>query len=232
MSDPTRHPAGPVAVLERLVPGLRLDEGSAAAVRRDAVPVARPDSAVLFDPGAPCHGLLVLESGAVRVSRSAEDGRELLLYRVLPGETCVLTVACLMGHAAYPARGVTEGALRGVLLPAPLFERLLAEAAEFRTFVFGSFTGRVADLLDLAAAVAFERLDRRLAALLAKRVERTGRIEVVATHADLAAEIGSVRERVSRLLEGFESRGWVELGRGRVVVRDPAALRRAAGRAD
>lgn len=183
---------------------------------------------VLFEEGSACGGMLVLESGCVRVSRLAADGRELLLYRVRPGESCVLTTSCLLERSAYPARGLAETDVRGVLVPADLFDRLLQEAPAFRRFVFGSFVQRIAGLLDLAAAVSFERLDQRLASALLAQVESSGRIEWRVTHQELAQEVGSVRERVSRLLEGFESRGLVELGRGRLRVLDKPGLGRVA----
>lgn len=218
-------------LLRTLVPGTRLDEARLAAeVARAGMRLARGAGTVLFDEGADCPGLLLLETGSVRVSRASPDGRELLLYRVRPGETCVLTVSCLLGRGRYPARGVAEDEVRGLLLPAPLFERLLDAEPAFRAFVFRTFSERIGGLLELATAVAFDRLDRRLAAALLARVERSGSIDLAVTHQALADELGSVRERISRLLEGFESAGAVELGRGHVVVRDKEALaRRASG---
>lgn len=200
----------------------------AERVRREAVPVVRAAGSVLFDEGSVCGGMLVLGAGAIRVSRVAREGRELMLYRVRPGESCVLTTSCLLERSTYPARGVAESDVRGLLLPAELFDALLQEAPGFRRFVFGSFVQRISGLLELAASVSFERLDRRLAAALLARVETSGRIELHVTHHELAQELGTVRERVSRLLEGFESGGWVDLGRGRILVRDKAALAAAA----
>lgn len=200
----------------------------AERVRREGMPVARTAGSVLFDEGSACGGMLVLSEGAIRVSRVAPEGRELMLYRVRPGESCVLTTSCLLERSTYPARGVAESDVRGVLLPADLFDALLQDAPGFRRFVFGSFVQRISGLLELAASVSFERLDRRLAAALLERIETSGRIELRTTHQELAQELGTVRERVSRLLEGFESRGWVELGRGRILVRDKAGLEGAA----
>lgn len=228
MSSPPDASAS--ARLGRLVPGC-VAPGSALAVAldRDAVWVTRPAGSVLFDEGSPCAGLLVLMDGAVKVSRVGPEGRELLLYRVTPGETCVLTVSCLLGHTHYPGRGVAEGAVNGVLIPAALFDRLVAESAAFRGFVFHAFSDRVGSLVDLAAAVAFENLDRRLARALLARVTLSGRIALELTHQELADELGTVRERVSRLLEGFAERGIVELGRGRLIVRDRSKLEAQAG---
>lgn len=225
--------ASPRARLERLVPGLGGIAGPLAAdVDAQAAAAGAPAGTVLFDDGSPCAGMLVLESGAVRVARSSPGGRELLLYRVLPGETCVLTLGCLLGASKYPARGVAETDVAGVMLPAAVFERLLAGSPAFRAFVFEAFSARLRGVLELASAVAFERLDRRLAAALFGLVERSGRIELGVTHQQLADELGCAREPVSRLLEGFESRGVLELGRGRVRVLDKAALAALAAARD
>lgn len=215
--------------LARLVPGAGPFAGALARdVDARATAVRRAAGAVVFDVGSPCAGMILLEHGALRVSRLGPEGRELMLYRVRPGETCVLTLSCLIGRSDYPARGVVEEDADGLLVPADLFHRLVAEVEAFRDFAFASFVERIAGLLDLATAVAFERLDRRLAAALLERVESSGRIELAVTHAELATELGTVRERVSRLLEGFAARGAVELGRGRIMVRDKSALRATA----
>ncbi|MEQ1832987.1 MAG: Crp/Fnr family transcriptional regulator [Candidatus Eisenbacteria bacterium] len=225
------HPVPTLALrLARLVPGMGvLDPALARAIEHEAVAVERPAGAVLFDTGSPCSGLLLLEDGLVRVSRVAEDGRELQLYRVEPGETCVLTVSCLLGRADYPARGVADRAVQGVYLPAPLFERLSAASAPFRAFVFQAFSERVTSLVDLAAAVTFGHLDRRLARALLERVRTSGRIVLTVTHTELAAELASARESVSRLLGGLADAGVIEQGRGTVRVLDKPRLEAMAG---
>jgi CRP/FNR family transcriptional regulator len=138
------------------------------------------------------------------------------------GENCIITSSCLLGHADYNARGVTEGATTLVLLPRDVFDEMLGEPA-FRDFVFALFSERMAELMQLVEEVAFRKLDQRLAALLLGK----GRV-VRATHQQLADELGSVREMVSRLLKGFAEQGLVRLGREQVEVLDPAGLRKAA----
>jgi CRP/FNR family transcriptional regulator len=187
--------------------------------------VARvPAGAVLFDDRHACEAFPMLIEGAIRVSKAAPNGRELQLYRVLPGESCIITSSCLLAHAAYNARGVAEADLTLVTLPAAAFSRLVATHEPFREYVFSLFSERLAELMVLVESVAFQRLDQRLAALL------LGKGKVVATtHQALADELGSVREIVSRLLKGFADQGLVILARERVEIRDPAGLRRVAG---
>lgn len=181
-----------------------------------------PDGAVLFDEHQPCEGFPFVLDGAIRVTKHAPNGRELPLYRVTAGETCILSSSCLLGHTPYNARGVSEGPVRLMALPATRFDALLAEPP-FRDFVFRLFAERIAGLMQLVEEVAFRRLDQRLAAVLLGK----GRVLRV-THQQLADELGSVREIVSRLLGGFADQGLVRLGREQVELLDPARLREIA----
>lgn len=181
-----------------------------------------PSATVIFDERQPCQGFPFVLSGAVRVVKAAANGRELPLYRVLPGESCILTSSCLLGHRDYTARGVTEGETTLGLLPAPLFAELLEQPA-FRDFVFSLFAERMAELMELVEEVAFRKLDQRLAGLLLGHGQT-----LHITHQGLADQLGSVREMVSRLLKGFAEQGLVRLGREQIEILDPAGLRRLA----
>ena len=181
-----------------------------------------PAGTVLFDELQPCRGFPFVLAGSIRVVKAAANGRELPLYRVSPGESCIITSSCLLGHVNYNARGTAEVETTLGLLPPALFETLLGERL-FRDFIFQLFAERMADLMQLVEEVAFKKLDQRLAGLLLGK----GRT-VHATHQQLADELGSVREIVSRLLKGFAEQGLVRLGREQVELLDPAGLRRVA----
>lgn len=176
-----------------------------------------------FRAGAACESYLFVLDGRVRVQMVAESGREIVLYRVGAGETCVLTTACLMSGNAYPADALAETEVDGVVLPSATFHDLLGRSAGFRRFVFDAFALRIARLMAVIDEVVFRRLDVRLAGLLVARCDACGHL--AATHQDLAVELGSAREVVSRLLKEFERRGWVELARTSIRVTAPAALR-------
>jgi len=204
-------------VLAALPPALR-DE----TLSQQALHLALPEGQRLFDEGAPCQGFPMVLSGEVRVARGSAGGRSLELYRVGPGELCVASTSCLFGQRALVAHGSTAAATELVVLAPPAFERWTA-VEPFRRFVFGVFADRLADLMALTEAVAFQRLDQRLAAAL------LGRGAVLhGTHQALADELGTVREIVTRLLRRFERAGWVAVGRERVDIRDAAALRALA----
>lgn len=165
-------------------------------------------------------------SGTICVTRVGENGREIVLYRVASGDTCLLTTSCLIAGERYPAEGFAETDVRAVALADDLFNEALAISAEFRAFVFASFGVRLTALLLLVDAVTFGRADARLARYLVESVSASGEVSV--THRQLAAELGTAREVVSRLLKAFERRGYVRLARGRIVITDDAGLRSLA----
>lgn len=190
----------------------------------NALPALRaPRGSVLFHPGQPCRGFPLLLEGSVRVSQTSPGGREIVLYHVEPGQGCLLSGGCLLGHSDYAACGVAETDVTLLSIPPALFQALLVAHEPFRHFVFGMYNERLAQVMQLVEEVAFRRLDARLAQLLVQR----GPV-LATTQQELAHELGSVREIVSRLLRQFESRGWVELGRERITVRDARALAEVA----
>ncbi|HLP99105.1 MAG TPA: Crp/Fnr family transcriptional regulator [Sideroxyarcus sp.] len=190
---------------------------------KSAMVMPLPAATVVFDENQPCQGFPLLLSGSVRVIKSSANGRELQLYRVCAGESCILTSSCLLGHSAYHARGITEQDTEMVVLPPAGFKSLIASHAPFRDYIFGLFSERLTDLMQLVTAVAFQKLDQRLAALLLSKPN-----PLRTTHQALADELGSAREMVSRLLKGFAEQGWVKLGREQIEISDPSALRRFA----
>lgn len=224
---PTELSARLVARLIALYPAL----ADMPAAERDAVLAQHaqhinvPAGTQLFNEGAPCPGFPMVLHGAVRVARGSPGGRSLELYRVTPGELCVISTSCLLGQAALSAHGQAVQATE-LLLLSPQGLDLCCRYGPFRHFVFGVFAERLSDLMSLAEAVAFQRLDQRLAqALLGHGAS------LQTTHQALADNLGTVREIVSRLLSRFERAGWLRLSRERIDVLDVAALRAvAAGR--
>ena len=181
-----------------------------------------PPGTTLFEEQTPCQGFPMVLAGEVRVARGSAQGRSLELYRVGPGELCVVSASCLFGHHLLSAHGQTTATTRLAVMSPAALDRCCAHES-FRRFVFGVFADRLADLMALAEAVAFQRLDQRLAATLLGHGE-----VLLASHQQLADELGTVREMVTRLLRRFERAGWLALGRERIELRDAAALRRVA----
>jgi CRP/FNR family transcriptional regulator len=200
------------------VPTPALEQALATAQLRTV-----PDGTALFEPGSPCRGFPLVLSGTVRVTKASPEGREVLLYTVKPGESCLLSSGCLLGGLDHQAYGIAKGDVRLLVLPPATFNRLVSESKPFRDYVFSLFSERLAALMELVEAVTFQRLDRRLAALLLARGT-----PVRMTQQNLADEIGSVREIIGRLLRSFEEHGWVSLGRERIEILDEPALRAIA----
>jgi CRP/FNR family transcriptional regulator len=180
----------------------------------------------IFGPGQAPQNFLLLLDGTIRVQQTSESGREIVLYRVHAGESCVLTTACLMGYEEYQAEGIAETSVRAVAIPRTLFDELIASSGEFRRFVFTAFSHRVTDLFRLIEEVAFARIDVRLAQRLLALVDERG--SVAATHQEIANELGSAREVISRQLQEFQRRGWIKGTRGVIELVDEAALSRLA----
>lgn len=200
--------------LEPLAPAL-------AALQTQAVLV--PAGTQLFAQGAPCQGFPLVLAGEVRVACHAEDGRSLELYRVRPGELCLVSSASLFRGLPLGAQGVSTQASTLLMIPPPLFEEWLDTPA-FRKLVLGLFAERMAELTSLVDAVAFQKLDQRLAAALLGRGQ-----DLYLSHQTLADALGTVREMVTRLLRRFEREGWLTLGREHIHILNSQALRAVAG---
>ena len=221
--QPGRTPAA-AAALAAAFPALA--KASPGTVRRIAERGLRRRASagsIVFDAHTPCAGFPLVLSGTVKVLQRYPNGRELPLYRVRAGESCLLSGSCLLGHTDYAATGIAETDVDLLVLPPGEFRALIADDEAFRNHVFGLFGERLATLLLLVEAIAYQKLDQRLAALLLRKGD-----PVHATHQALADELGSVREIVTRLLRSFEDRGWVALARERVDITDRPALRALA----
>jgi CRP/FNR family transcriptional regulator len=165
----------------------------------------------------------VVIDGSVRVQALSPGGREVTLYRVGSGQSCVITTSCLIGQEDYPAEGVTETETTALILSQGVFKELLSKSEAFRRFVFANQGRRLSDLIHRVEDVAFGRVDARLARLLVGRSESGGG-RISATHQQLASELGTAREVVSRQLKLFEKKGWIAVRRGAVEIHNPAAL--------
>lgn len=182
--------------------------------------------AVLFGPGSPANHLLLLVSGTVRVKQLSESGREIVLYRVRSGESCALTSACLMAFEKYSAEGIAETDLEAVLVPRDCFDELMSISREFRAFVFEAYSKRITDLFLVIEEIAFKRMDVRLAERLIALKGTQDTLHL--THHQLAIELATAREVISRQLKEFERRGWVRLNRGVITLQDLPAVKRLA----
>ena len=187
--------------------------------------VQLPAGYTVFRRGDACRNYLIVVTGSVRVQALSTGRREVMLYRVGSGQSCVITTSCLISYEAYPAEGITETATDALLLSQKLFNETLDCSETFRKFVFTSQGQRLSDLIQRVEDVAFSRIDARLAKHLVDRCENEPG-SVTATHQQLASELGTAREVISRQLKVFEKQEWIAVRRGSVEVLQPRALSR------
>ena len=210
--------------LQSFPPLLHLEATARDILIKSARIVEAPIGTIGYREGGACGAYVMRLAGQSRVYKMSSSGREILLYRVAAGETCVITTTCLLGHSNYPASTIVEEPIRDVIIPSAAFNQLMIDSAVFRRFVMTNYGVLISDLIVLLDEVAFHSLDARLAKLLID----SGSSSVDRTHQLMADELGTAREVVSRQLKRFEQKGWVALGRGHVEISDRAKLEKLA----
>jgi CRP/FNR family transcriptional regulator len=203
---------------------LALEPSAREILTKSARIVEAPIGTIGYREGGACGAYVMRLAGQSRVYKMSSSGREILLYRVTAGETCVITTTCLLGNSNYPASTIVEEPIRDVIIPSAAFNQLMIDSAIFRTFVMTNYGALISDLIVLLDEVAFHSLDARLAKLLLDANTET----ISRTHQLMADELGTAREVVSRQLKRFEQKGWVQLGRGQVEIANRTALEKLA----
>ena len=189
------------------------------AISEQATLAEVPAKTALFECGDSCRALALVLSGSVRVFTRSPTGREISLYRVNKSELCIITLSCLLGDDVYPAAGMMDEDVTAIVLPAFLFRKLVEEQPGFCTVVFQLFAQRLTGFMQLIDEITFHKLDQRLAAFLVRQGPKVNE-----SHQEIADELGSVREVVSRLLKQFEERNWIRISRKQIEVVDTQAL--------
>ena len=185
-----------------------------------------PEGHDVFVEGDLVDAIALLISGVVRVYKIGEMGREITLYRFGNGESCILTANAILNQKTFPAVAVVESGAEAVMVPADTFREWVRRYDFWREFVFDLLSQRLFSVMSIVDEVVFRRMDARVAALLQKRSLPGGRIQI--THQEIAAELGTSREVVSRILEGFASAGLIGSSRGQVEVLDQEGLQSRA----
>jgi CRP/FNR family transcriptional regulator len=195
---------------------------------RRAFLVRIPAGRDVFLQGDRIEAIPLLLSGTVRVYQIGESGREVTLYRFRKGESCVLTANSILSQQSFPAIASVEQEAEAVMIPAETFREWVGRHAIWRDFFIGLVSQRLASVMAIVDEVAFRRLDTRVAGLLLQKAQAANPVRT--THQTIAAELGSSREVISRVLEDLGSRGLIRASRGAVEVLDLGGLRRFAER--
>lgn len=174
---------------------------------------------ILLDVNQRCSGVILILSGIIRIYKLSEEGKEITLYRIGRGETCVLTVACILGTGDidFPVAASTEQVSEVIYIPVELFKKCFYEIPAIQKFFFTSMSAKFYSLLGLLENVTFKRTSNRLTDFLITKTAG-GAYPLYATHENIAAELGTVREVISRLLKEMEREGKLNLSRGKIVL--------------
>ena len=190
---------------------------------RDAAEVFLPPGERVFFQGQQAENYLVVTRGVVKVFARSSEGREVVLYRVQAGEMCTLTTCCMLSRSKYPAEAVTETEVAALAIGVEPFERALNDSETFRKFVFSNFSSRLADIMQRMEQLVLDSVQLRLVRCLLRQAGAGSTVH--ATHEQLAVEIGTAREVVSRHLKGLVQEGLISLKRGSITLLRPGALR-------
>jgi CRP/FNR family transcriptional regulator len=220
---PTGRDMNKLAILE-MFPFYRQSPPPLRAAVMEAAEYARlAPGAFFYHAGDVCGHFALVGRGSIRVFKIGETGREVTLYHVQDGEACLINMLCVILARPAMATAQVECATEAVILPGALVREWVGTSGPVRDFIFEAMATRVVDVMTLVEEIAFHKTDSRLATLL---LQRFATLRVIsATHQDIAAELGTVREVVSRLLKEFTRRGAIQLARGHLELRDEAILR-------
>lgn len=188
-------------------------------------PVNRiPAGTVVLRANDKCEDFILVLEGSIRIYQMAEDGREVTLYRIQPGDICLMSLNSLLNNKPFNARAECDTDVTALVLNKDQFHRAMEVSDNFRGLVLKSLTSSVSELTDTFYSTVFERLDMRLACLLGRLFERANADTINVTHQALAQELGTTREVVSRLLKQFEQQNCISLARGRIMINDKSSL--------
>jgi len=190
---------------------------------RNATRVRFPENYTIFSDGDDCKNYLLIIEGSVKIKKTTTDGHEIILYHINKGQTCELTTCCLLSGAKYTAQGVTDTAIEAIFIPGNDFEKALTHSSGFRRFIFKTVDQGLEDMISLVEKIAFTPTHQRLAKYLLEQQKLQHPIET--THQDVANELGTAREVVSRLLKEFERHNWIKLHRGWIEILNKKSLK-------
>lgn len=201
---------------------------SAAEVTRAFISQATlmrfPAAATVFEEGDLCSTFAILARGQVRVFKIGETGREITLYRFGRGESCILTASCILSNRQFPAIATVEESVEAFVLSHTVFQRWIDQFSPWRDYLFQLLSQRLATVLAVVDEIAFRRMDVRIAEFLLR--QQPAGEALALTHQQIAAELGTSREVVSRILADFSGAGLVQVTRGSIAVLDRASLAR------
>lgn len=174
----------------------------------------------MMEPGQFVKAVPLVLEGSIKIMRMDEDGKELFLYYLETGETCALSLTCCSASRPSEIKAVVEERVTVLFVPIQVHEQLVDEFKQWKDFVSTTYQHRFQELLIALDAVAFKRMDERLMRYIVTKMKQLKSNELHTTHQEVANELGTSREVISRLLKQLEKKKWIELGRNVIYIRD------------
>jgi CRP/FNR family transcriptional regulator len=181
---------------------------------------------LIHDSGEDCEGLILVISGQLRAYVTSPEGKEVTLYRVLPGEICLFSASCILKNVKMDITVRAEKETVYYLIPAHHYKNLTEHSAKIARYTNEILSTRFSDVMWLLEQIMWQSMDKRIAAFLLEEIKLEGTNELTITHEKIASHLGTAREVVTRILKYFQEEGLVELNRGMVTVKSPSALPR------
>lgn len=182
-----------------------------------------PKGMKVFDEGDRCGGVPFILNGVIRVSKFGKNGREITLYRLTSGDACQLTITSVLSNIAYPATAIVEEEAEVVLLSVQQFTEMMRYNSNLQHFVYKLLSDRFLEIMTLIDELIFRKIDERLIEFLLGNSRQNGDI-IEMTHDEIAIELGTAREVISRVIKSLERAGYIQLSRGKVRVLSRKAL--------
>lgn len=203
-----------------------LSTGEEEAFRQYSMLKVLPAGETVFLEGDTCTFFAFVLSGRVRVFKAGETGREITLYRFQKGEGCILTASCILSSNKFPAQAVVEEETETVLVPNELLREYVKGYESWRSYFFSLLAGRLGEVMEIVDEVVFRKMDSRIAELLLERLQEN-RLDVSLdiTHREIASELGTSREVVSRILKDLEKENIIQIDRGKINIINPLQLK-------
>ena len=190
------------------------------AIQRESQVMEISSGIVLIEPGHFIKSVPLLIEGSVKIMRMDDEEKELFLYYLAPGETCALSLTCCTASKPSEIKAVAEENSILIFIPISVHEQFANEFKQWKDFVSITYQQRFQELLATLDAVAFKRMDERLIRYLVTKMKQLKSNELHTTHQEIANELGTSREVISRLLKQLEKKRWIELGRNIIYIRD------------
>jgi CRP/FNR family transcriptional regulator len=208
-----------VQSINELFPFLLKDKNNESLMNIAKIPAGR----IVFQEGEECEFIAFILKGVIRVSKIGKNGKELYLYRVGSGESCILMISSILATIGYPATATVEEDVEVLILPVTLFKQWMQDNLELQKFVYKLLSERLVSVMTLIEEIVFHKMDARVAEFLLEKGEGIKLLSI--THDRIAMELGTAREVVSRIMKDFQRKGWIEMSRGKVKILDRESLR-------